>query len=74
MSEIILYGRPGCPRCKVLGMKLEKKGIPFEKIEDADLLVKIGEEHHIQSAPILCIDGAYYDLNKASQIINQMEA
>lgn len=73
MAEITLYGKPGCPRCKVLGMKLDKKGIPFTKIEDEALLVQIGEQNNIASAPILCIDGQYYDLNKASQLINQWE-
>lgn len=50
--SIILYKSDICPQCKVIKMKLEKKGISF--IEEKD--VSIMESRGIKSIPQLQID------------------
>lgn len=50
--SIILYKSDICPQCKVIKMKLEKKGISF--IEEKD--VSIMELRGIKSIPQLQID------------------
>lgn len=50
--SIILYKSDICPQCKVIKMKLEKKGINF--IEEKDL--SIMESRGIKSIPQLQID------------------
>ena len=50
--QLIMYST-GCPRCKILGMMLEKKGISYEINNNIDTMEQLG----IQSVPILSIDG-----------------
>ena len=42
----------GCPKCQVLEMKLEQKGIPFEEITDISLMETLG----IDLVPMLEIE------------------
>ena len=73
VKNVVLYTRAGCPTCRVFTMKMEKKGIPFTKVEDEEKLFALGQEHHIQSAPILCVDGTYYDAHGAKEFIDHWE-
>lgn len=41
-----------CPKCKVLEKKLDAKGIKYETVTDADVMVEKG----FKSAPILVVD------------------
>lgn len=51
--EITLYKSATCPQCKVVKMKLEKKGIPFT--EEMDLAVM--EARGVRGIPTLEVDG-----------------
>ena len=57
-----------CPQCKVLEMKLEKKGIEFEICNDISELIEMG----IKRAPVLKIDsGVYLDFAQANKFVNE---
>lgn len=52
MGKVILYEH-GCPRCKVLKMKLDQKGIKYETVNDIDIMQAKG----FNEAPKLEVDG-----------------
>lgn len=59
-----------CPQCKVLEMKLEKKGIEFEICNDISELIEMG----IKRAPILKLDsGEYLAFPDAIKYINEVD-
>lgn len=70
MSKIKLYST-SCPKCKALELKLKKLGVEFEIIEDIAKVIKIGEEHKINSAPILEVDGNFLDFSLAIKYLNE---
>lgn len=71
--KIILY-TIGCPKCKVLETKLKQKDIKFETCEDVQEILKVGNENHILSAPILFADDKYMDFATAIKWANGREA
>jgi glutaredoxin len=52
MGKVILYEH-GCPRCKVLKMKLDQKGINYETVND----ISIMQEKGFNEAPKLEVEG-----------------
>ncbi len=60
MNNIILYST-GCPRCKVLKLKLDKANIPYETVEDVDAIIAAG----YKSAPVLKVGEKFYDFGEA---------
>ena len=52
MSNVILYST-GCPKCKVLKMKLDRAGVSYTVEEDVETMRKLG----LLSAPALSVDG-----------------
>lgn len=60
MNKIILYEH-GCPRCKVLKMKLDQKGIEYETVNDVDIMKAMG----FVEAPKLEVDGVVYGFKEA---------
>ena len=65
--KVTLYKSPTCPQCKVLKMKLEKKGIPFEEINDEAIMAQRG----VKSIPQLEVDGVRYTtVGEANKWIN----
>lgn len=60
-----------CPKCKVIGLKLNQKKIEFEIITDTETVVNVGKEHGILSAPILQVDDRYMDFTQALKYINE---
>lgn len=58
--QLIMYST-GCPRCKVLGMMLDKKGIAYEIDDNIDAMEQLG----IESVPVLSIDGELMPYNEA---------
>ena len=67
MDEHVILYSTGCPKCKVLKMKLEKAGIPYEMNEDIDEMRKLG----LLSAPALGVHGQIMDFGKAIEWINE---
>jgi len=68
--KIIVYGLKGCTHCKGFCLYLKSKNIKYEYIEDEDLIFKLGQENNISSAPIININGNYYDQIDAKKIID----
>lgn len=62
---IILFST-NCPKCKVLTMKLDKKGINYTKVEDVDVMLAKG----IKTAPYLEVDNELMDFTQAVAWVN----
>lgn len=58
--KVILYEH-GCPKCKVLKMKLDQKNIKYEHINDVELMRNKG----FVNMPKLEVDGVVYDFKEA---------
>ncbi len=50
--NIVLYST-GCPKCKILKQKLDKKGIPYTENNSVQEMLKLG----LVQAPALSVDG-----------------
>lgn len=66
MKKVILYEH-GCPRCKVLKMKLDQKGVQYETVND----IKVMEEKGFKEAPKLEVDGIVYGFKEAVDWIRE---
>ena len=60
MEKVILYEH-GCPKCKVLKMKLDKSGIEYETVNDVEVMKAKG----FKEAPKLEVDGVVYSFAEA---------
>ena len=60
MGEIILYEH-GCPRCKILKMKLDQKGIQYKTVNDVEVM----KEKGFQEAPKLEVGDVIYGFKEA---------
>lgn len=61
MTEKVILYEHGCPRCKVLKMKLEQKNIKYENISDVELMMQKG----FTDAPKLEVDGVVMSFKEA---------
>ena len=50
---IKVYTVVGCPKCKILKMKLAQKGIEYEEFNDVDKMIEMG----IKGTPMMSVDG-----------------
>ncbi len=66
MGKVILY-QHGCPKCKVLKMKLDKKNIQYENISDVEVMKAKG----FQEAPKLEVDGVVMNFAEAVKWIGE---
>ena len=64
---ITLYST-GCPKCKVLIMKLNKKGVQYVINNNVDEMLEKG----LLSAPYLEVDGTMYNFTEANTWINNL--
>lgn len=55
-----------CPKCKVLAMKLDEKGIKYEEVDDVHTMLA----KHIMSAPYLDVDNELMDFTQAVSWVN----
>lgn len=60
MGKVILYEH-GCPKCKILRMKLDQKGIVYDTVNDIEAMKAKG----FQEAPKLEVDGIVYGFKEA---------
>lgn len=60
MGKVILYEH-GCPKCKILKMKLDQKNISYETVNDIELMKAKG----FQEAPKLEVDGVVMGFKEA---------
>lgn len=61
MGEKVVLYEHGCPRCKVLKMKLDQKGIVYENINDVELM----KEKGFAEAPKLEVNGVVMNFKEA---------
>lgn len=54
-----------CPKCKIVELKLKQANIEYDEIDDVDIVVSTGKANNILSAPILEVDGKYYNFSDA---------
>ena len=64
--KVTLYEH-GCPKCKILKMKLDKSGIEYETVNDIEVMKKMG----FQEAPKLEVDGVVYGFKDAVDWIKE---
>lgn len=66
----VTFYSTNCPRCKVLAMKMAKKGIEYETVSDVQYMLSLG----LKTAPALSIDGGpLMDFAAANKWINDQE-
>ena len=66
MGKVILYEH-GCPRCKVLKMKLDQKGVVYETVND----ISIMQEKGFNEAPKLEVEGVVMGFKEAVDWIKE---
>ena len=67
--NIILYSTPTCPKCKILEMKLWKKGYQLTREMNEEVLIEKG----LKSVPWLQVDdGELMDFATANNYINEL--
>lgn len=66
MGKVILFSTH-CPRCKVLTLKLQQKGIEYEEIDDVEQMKAMG----FNEAPKLSVDGVIYGFKEAVDWIKE---
>lgn len=64
--QVTLYST-GCPKCKVLKMKLDSKNINYDTISDVSIIISKG----INAVPVLEVDGNIMDFKTAVDWINE---
>ena len=64
MGKVILYEH-GCPKCKILKMKLDLSGIAYVTVNDLDVM----KEKGFAEAPKLEVDGVVYGFKEAVEWI-----
>lgn len=65
-NEIVLYEH-GCPKCKVLKMKLDKAGIQYKTVNDVEAMKAKG----FTEAPKLEVNGVVYSFKEAVDWIGE---
>ena len=66
MAEKIILYEHGCPRCKVLKMKLDQKEIQYETVNDVEQMKAKG----FSEAPKLEVDGVIMGFKEAVDWVN----
>lgn len=64
--NIILYTQ-GCPKCKILEAKLNKKNIEYQEFTDVNKMLDMG----IKSVPYLEVDGKLMNFTEANDWVNK---
>lgn len=65
-DEIVLYSI-GCPKCTVLKMKLDQKGIEYGLNDSMEEMEALG----IQSVPVLSVNGELKDFSEAVRWVGE---
>ena len=64
MEKVILYEH-GCPKCRILKMKLDQSGVEYETVNDIEIM----KEKGFAEAPKLEVDGVVYGFKEAVEWI-----
>ena len=65
---ITIYSKVGCPRCKVLKMKLEQKGLEYAECQDTEKMIDMG----LKSLPVLAEDDKMLKFEDAVKYVNNL--
>lgn len=66
---ITIYSKEGCPKCRVLKMKLEQKGLEYVECQDTQKMVEMG----LKSLPVMmCVDGTLMKFEEAVKYVNSL--
>lgn len=66
MGKVTLY-QHGCPRCRVLKMKLDQKGIQYDEVTDIEAMKAKG----FQEAPKLEVNGVVMGFKEAVEWVKE---
>lgn len=66
MQSIILYTTQ-CPKCNILKLKLDEKGIIYHEVEDVEIMKDLG----ISAVPVLSVNGVLKEFKAAVDWVNQ---
>lgn len=69
----VMFYSTGCPKCKVVELKLKQANIEYQVVSDVDAVVKFGKEHGIGSAPILAVDDIVMDFSQAISYLREIK-
>ena len=72
-SAGIVFYSTGCPKCKVVELKLKQANVEFEVVSDVDTVVKFGKDHGIGSAPILAVGDRAMDFSQAISYLREIK-
>ena len=64
--NVVLYSTH-CPKCKILETKLKQKNIPYEEVNDVDIMLSKG----FSTAPMLEVDNVVYGFKDAADWIKE---
>ena len=64
---ITVYSKEGCPKCRALKLKMDKKGIEYTESKD---ITKI-QDSGIMSLPVVDVDGTLLTFEKAIKFVNE---
>lgn len=65
-DKVVLYEH-GCPRCKVLKMKLDQKGVVYDTVNDIEAMKAKG----FNEAPKLEVDGVVMGFKEAVEWVKE---
>ena len=68
-TDVFIYAKDNCPRCKMLKTKLDNAGIAYHVIKDFD-----PEELRMEGfemLPVLSVDGELMDMFRANRFIEE---
>lgn len=63
--SVILYST-GCPKCKVLKVKLDSKEIKYDVVDDVDEMLRLG----MTTVPCLGVDGEVLNFKESMKWID----
>lgn len=64
--NLVMYST-GCPKCRILKMKLDASGLPFTVNDDIDEMLALG----FTELPMLSVDGKLYHFADAVRWVNE---
>lgn len=65
---IKVYTKEGCPKCKVLKMKLHQKNIEFDESNNLQEVQNLG----LTELPVMVVDGSVYRFKQAVEYVNSL--
>lgn len=69
-----IYSLPSCTNCNFVKDILTQKKIPFEEICDEEKTLELGRKNNIFTAPIIEINGEFFDSVRGLEIIKSQYA